>query len=171
VNLPAHLGIGYIARARGLKGQLVVRTFDPASEALEQVDRVLLQLRDGSTREVKIVQRQPAAGERVLTFAGIADRSSAEALVGARVSVFRDDLPRPAEGEYFQGDLIGLEAVDEAGASLGKVEEIWNTGPVPNLVVRGADRPELLVPFADDFVISVDLRSGKVVLRPPELNE
>ncbi len=168
---PAHFGIGYIARARGLKGQLVVRTFDPASEALEQVHRVLLHPRDGSTREVEIAQRQVGAGQCVLTLAGIVDRNSAEKLVGARVSVFRDDLPRPGEGEYFQGDLIGFEAVDEAGVSLGKVEEIWNTGPVPNLVIRGSDRPELLVPFADDFVVTVDLRAGKVVLRPPELLE
>ena len=167
----AHLGIGYVARARGLKGQLVVRTFDPASEALEQVRRVLLRLRDGSTRELAIARHQVGAGDRVLTLTGIADRDSAEALVGAQVSVFRDDLPSPGEGEYFQGDLIGLEAVDEAGVGLGKVEEIWNTGPVPNLVIRGPDRAELLVPFANDFVISVDLRAGRVVLRPPELIE
>jgi 16S rRNA processing protein RimM len=165
------LGIGYVARARGLKGQLVVRTFDPASKALEQVHRVLLGLRDGSTRELAIARRQVGAGDWVLTLTGIADRNSAEGLVGAQVRVFRDDLPRPGEGEYFQGDLIGLEAVDEAGVGLGKVEEIWNTGPVPNLVIRGPDRDELLVPFADDFVVSVDLRAGKVVLRPPELIE
>jgi len=107
----------------------------------------------------------------VLTLTGIDDRNSAEELVGAQVSVFRDDLPHPGEGEYFQGDLIGLEAVDEAGGGLGKVEEIWNTGPVPNLVIRGPDRAELLVPFADDFVVSVDLRAGRVVLRPPQLIE
>jgi len=171
VKLPEHLGIGYVARARGLKGQLVVRTFDPASEALEHVDRVLLRLRDGSTRQLAIAGRQVGAGAWVLTLTGVADRNSAEELVGAQVSVFRDDLPRPGEGEYFQGDLIGLEAVDEAGVGLGKVEEIWNTGPVPNLVIRGPERAELLVPFADDFVISVDLRAGRVVLRPPELIE
>jgi 16S rRNA processing protein RimM len=106
-----------------------------------------------------------------LTLEGIADRTAADGLVGSTVVVFREDLEPPAEGEYFQGDLIGLEAVDEAGSSLGKVEEIWNTGPVPNLVIRGPDRPELLVPFVDDFVRTVDLAAGRVVLRPPELLE
>ena len=171
MKLPEQLGIGYIARARGLKGQLVVRTFDPASEALEQVHRVLLRLRDGSTRELQIADRQVGGGDWLVTLSGVADRNSAEQLVGAQISVFREDLPHPGEGEYFQGDLIGLEAVDEAGVRLGRVEEIWNTGPVPNLVIRGPERPELLVPFADDFVISVDLGAGKVVLRPPQLIE
>lgn len=165
------LGIGYVARARGLKGHLIVRTFDPSSEAVEQVDRLLLRLRDGSEREVKIVQRQSAAGEWVLLLGGISERNAADQLVGASISVFREDLPPPEEGEYFQGDLIGLAAVNEDGAHLGTVEEIWNTGPVPNLVVRGPDRPELLVPFADEFVVSVDIANRKVVLRPPELIE
>ncbi len=171
MSFPAQLGIGYIARARGLKGQVVVRTFDPASAALEEVDRVVLRLRDGSSREVEIEQRQAQAGGCVLTIKGISDRTAAEELVGATVSVLREDLQPPGEGEYFQGDLIGLEALDEAGSTLGKVEEVWNTGPVPNLVIRGPGRPELLVPFADEFVLSVDLGAGKLVLRPPEIFE
>lgn len=168
---PAHLGIGYVARARGLKGQVIVRTFDPSSEALDQVSRILLDLRDGSRRQLKVEDRQAAAGEWALTLAGISDRALADPLVGASVSVFRDDLPPPEEGEYFQGDLIGFLAVDESGAPLGTVEEIWNTGPVPNLVIRGGKQPELLVPFADDFVVSVDVAAGKLVLRPQELIE
>jgi 16S rRNA processing protein RimM len=171
VNLPAEFQIGYITRARGLNGQVVVRTFDPASQALEEVDRVLLLLADGSRRGLQIQERSAHGGECVLTLEGIADRTAADGLVGSTVVVFREDLEPPAEGEYFQGDLIGLEAVDEAGSSLGKVEEIWNTGPVPNLVIRGPDRPELLVPFVDDFVRTVDLAAGRVVLRPPELLE
>jgi 16S rRNA processing protein RimM len=80
-------------------------------------------------------------------------------------------LKPPADGEYFQGDLVGLEAVDESGRILGKIEEVWNTGPVPNLVIRSVEVGELLVPFADDFVRSVDLAAGRVVLRPPEIIE
>ena len=171
MNTPAHFRIGYITRARGLDGQVVVRTFDPGSLALEEVDRVLLVFADGSSRGLQIEERSAHGGECTLTLEGIADRTAADGLVGATVVVFREDLQPPAEGECFQGDLIGLEAVDEAGLSLGKVEEIWNTGPVPILVIRGPDRPELLVPFVDDFIRTVDLAAGRVVLHPPELLE
>ena len=171
MNLPTQFDVGYVARARGLKGQVIVRMFDPGSQAFEEVDRVLLRLKDGGSRELRIEQRQALSGEWVLKLEGIADRTSADRLVGSGVIVFREDLKPPAEGEYFQGDLVGLEAVDESGAILGRVAEVWNTGPVPNLVVRGPDRAELLVPFADDFVRSVDLAAGRVVLRPPNLIE
>ena len=51
------------------------------------------------------------------------------------------------------------------------MEEIWDTGPVPNLVIRGEGRPELVVPFADEFVPTVDLEQGVLVVRPPEFLE
>ena len=56
-----------------------------------------------------------------------------------------------------------LRAVDEQGRELGTVAEIWQTGPVPNLVVRGA-AGELVVPFADEFVPTVELEKGQLVI-------
>jgi 16S rRNA processing protein RimM len=103
-----------------------------------------------------------------VAFVEVQTREQAEAIVGATLSVFRDDLEPPAEGEFFQGDLVGLEAVDPTGVSLGTVEEIWNSGPVPNLVIRGG-KGELMVPFVDEFVPEVDLAGRRVVVRPPEL--
>jgi hypothetical protein len=51
------------------------------------------------------------------------------------------------------------------------VEEVWATGEVPNLVIRGPKQPELVVPFADEFVPSVDLATQRIVIRPPEYVE
>lgn len=166
-----HFEVGYVARARGLDGQVIVRTFDPQSQALAEVDRALLRLKDGQLRELVIEHSSPVPRGWLVRFKGIAEREWADELIGARVLVFRADLTPPAEGEYFQGDLIGLEVVDEKGAPLGTVEEVWNTGPVPTLVIRGADRVELLAPFADDFVREVDVERRRLVLRPPELLE
>src|SRR5207249_316890 len=106
----------------------------------------------------------------LVAFAGVETREDAEALVGATLLVFREDLEAPAAGEMFQGDLIGLTAVDEQGVTLGIVEDLWSSGPVPNLVIRGA-RGELMVPFVDEFVIEVDVEKGRVVVRPPEMIE
>jgi ribosomal 30S subunit maturation factor RimM len=63
---------------------------------------------------------------------------------------------------------VGLEAVDEQGARLGRVESVWNTGPVPNLVLRSPHGEEWLVPFADDFVLQVDVEGRRIVMRKPD---
>lgn len=165
-----HLEVGYVSRAHGLAGELAVKTFDPASEVLFDVDRVRLKLRDGSELDLILESVRQAKAELLVELEGVQNRSEAERLRGATVLVFREDLDAPAEGEYFQGDLVGLEAFSEAGELLGAVEEIWATGPVPNLVVRGKGG-ELLIPFADEFVLTVDLPQRRLTVRPPELLE
>jgi 16S rRNA processing protein RimM len=176
VSRAPHLALGYVARAHGLQGEVAVRTFDPASDALDYVPRVLVRPRVGPERVMAIESVRGASKETLVTFEDVQGRTQAEALVGASVLAFREDLEAPEEGEYFQGDLVGLRAVDEQGAELGQVEEIWETGEVPNLVIRkaGAANPEaseLVLPFADDFVVSVDLEQGRLVVRPPEFIE
>jgi 16S rRNA processing protein RimM len=163
----ATLAVGYVARAHGLSGEVAIRTFDVASEALDDVERVVLRTRDGVERELSVLDSRPASRDVLLTLASIESRDAAEELRGSTVLVYREDLPAPAEGEYFQGDLVGLQAVSPEGEPLGKVEEIWNAGPVPTLVIRG-EGGELLIPFADDFVSTVDLDAGVVLVRPLE---
>ena len=166
-----HLELGYVARAHGLRGEVAIRTFDPASEALDVVDRLLLRTRGGEEREVFLEAVRPTPKENIVVLEGVDTREDAEALVGAKVFVYREDLEPPGEGEFFQGDLVGLIAVDESGVELGRVEDIWATGEVPNLVIRAPKRPELVVPFADEFVPSVDLATQRIVIRPPEYVE
>jgi len=167
--LKRHLEVGYVARAHGLSGEVGVRTFDPASRTLLEVERVLLRLKDGLEVELGIDSSRETPRELLLGFEGVEDRRRAEDLVGATVCVLREDLEPPGEGEVFQGDLVGLKAEDESGQALGEVAEIWTAGEVPNLVIRAPGREELVVPFASDFVASVDMEGRRIVIRPPEV--
>ena len=109
-----------MARAHGLRGEVAVRTFDPGSETLVAVERVVLRaaLRRGARA---CGASRPAAPPRrpARRFEGVTSRAAAEALVGATVLVFREDLEPPAEGEFFQGDLVGLEARGRGGRAAG----------------------------------------------------
>ena len=165
------LEVGYVARVHGLKGELAVRTFDPDSDAVSYVRRLVLRLRSGEERDTEILSARRASDATLVTLAGVTSRSGAEPFKGATVLVHREDLPPPAEGEWFQGDLVGLEARTPEGTPLGRVTEIWNTGPVPVLVVEGGGPEPLMVPFVDEFVPEVDVQAGVLVVRPPEMLE
>jgi 16S rRNA processing protein RimM len=165
------LEVGYVARVHGLKGELAVRTFDPESEAVSSVRRLVLRLRSGEEQDVEIVSTRRASDATLVMLANVTSRSGAEAFKGAAVFVHREDLPPPEDGEWFQGDLVGLEARTPDGVPLGRVTEIWNTGPVPNLVIEGTGPEQLVVPFVDEFVPEVDIQAGVLVVRPPEMLE
>jgi 16S rRNA processing protein RimM len=168
---PPTLEVGYVARVHGLKGELAVKTFDPESEVLLSVRRLVIRLRSGEERTVTLEAARPAAEATLISLAGVTSRSAAEAFKGATVLVHREDLSPPAQGEWFQGDLLGLEARTPEGKPLGRVTEIWNTGPVPVLVVEGGGPEPLMVPFVDEFVPEVDVPGGVLVVRPPEMLE
>jgi 16S rRNA processing protein RimM len=165
------LEVGYVARVHGLKGELAMRTFDAESDVVSSVRRLVLRLRSGEEQDVEILSARRASDATLVTLAGVTSRSGAEAFKGATVFVHREDLPPPGEGEWFQGDLVGLEARTPEGVPLGRVTEIWNTGPVPNLVIEGTGPEQLVVPFVDEFVPEVDIQAGVLVVRPPEMLE
>jgi 16S rRNA processing protein RimM len=158
---------GYISRAHGLAGEVVVRTFDPASTVLEEVELVIAKLKDGTERKLTIKDvREGPGGDLLVTIKGVQSRVQADVLRGSGVFVRREDLEAPEEGEFFQGDLIGLTAVTEEGATVGTLEEVWSTGPVPNLVIRQG-QTETLIPFVDDFVLKIDLKAKQIVVIVP----
>lgn len=160
---------GYVSKAHGLDGECVIRTFDPASSVLDEVEEIVARLKDGTERVLTLREvRQGPAGDLLVSFEGISRRLQVDVLRGAGVFVRRADLEAPGEGEYFQGDLVGLDAFTPEGQPLGKVTELWNSGPVPNLVIVDEAGAELMVPFAEDFVRSVDLAGRRLVLVKPE---
>ena len=70
----------------------------------------------------------PLSISTIARFAEVADRNAAEALRGTELSVPRSALPSLGEGEYYHVDLLGLPAVSDEGAALGKVVAIDNFG-------------------------------------------
>lgn len=163
----ARIVVGRVVRAHGIRGELGVRCNDPQSSSLLKAKRIWLQ---GEAAPRPVLSARAAHAEVLLRLDGVADRTAAEALKGRDVELDRAELPPAKEGEYYHADLVGLQAVTEDGKPLGTVQGLWETGPVP-VVVIGEGDDELLVPFADPFVVRVELGARQMVIRPPEYDE
>lgn len=88
----------------------------------------------------------------IARFAEVPDRNAAEALRGTALTVPRSALPPLGEGEYYHVDLIGLPALDEAGAALGQVIAVddYGAGDVIEIETPGGKR--FMVPMNADAV-------------------
>ena len=97
----------------------------------------------------------------IARLAGIKDRDSARALLGASIAVPREQLPEPHAGEHYYVDLIGLRVVNREGVELGQVQRILETSANDVLVVRG-EREHLIPLVAGVHVLAIDENAGRI---------
>jgi 16S rRNA processing protein RimM len=83
----------------------------------------------------------------VARFAEITDRTAAEALRGALVTIPRSALPPLEEGEYYHADLVGLRCESPEGHLLGTVAAIENFGAGDILEIETPAGKKAMVPF------------------------
>ncbi|HXS05253.1 MAG TPA: ribosome maturation factor RimM [Rhizomicrobium sp.] len=151
--------------AQGLKGAVKVKLFTETPEALAKYGP----LRDARGKSYEIIAcRAAKPGEAVISFAGIADRSAAEALKGAELFVSRAALPETAEEEFYHADLIGLEAQDSEGRVLGRVAAIHNYGAGDVIEITCPDGDSVLLAFTRETVPTIDIPGGRIVVAVPE---
>ena len=145
-----------LARARPSGASRTGTAFvvDQASEdpTWFEVDRELLV--DGEPARV-VVTRQ-VGGRR---YAIKLDRAVAR---GAELAVRRDVLPELPADTYYVADLVGLDVVDEGGASVGVVRDVL-PGPANDVLELDTG---VLLPLVEECVREVDIDGRRIHLNP-----
>ena len=161
------VAVGRIGPARGVRGDVFVEpwTDDPAGRFAA-----------GSVLRTEPVEAGPLIVETanlggsklVVHFAGVADRTAAEALHGVRLMLPAADRPVLDDPEeFYASDLVGLRARTVSGVRLGPVRDVLNVAGAEYLLLD-VDGREHLVPFVAAIVPTVDVAGGVVVIDPPE---
>ena len=152
----------------GIKGWLKLQSFTQTPDSLDVYASWLLKRPGNENAGWEEFELEDFAVNTKGVFAKLKrcdDRTAAEKLVKREIGIPRDALEAAGEGEVFWFDLIGCAVVNTAGAMLGKVETLMETGANDVLVVRneiGAGTEETLIPFIVEVIVKVD-RDAKVV--------
>jgi 16S rRNA processing protein RimM len=160
--------VARVGRALGVKGDVLVDVLTDEPER-RLIPGAHLHIA-GQQRTVIIGSERPHGGRLCLHFAGIDDRTAAEALTGSLLEAERPDGERPEDpDEYYDDDLIGLEVMTESGERVGSVTEVLHLPAQDVLAVRESpEGPEVLVPFVGEIVPIVDLDNRRIVITPPD---
>ncbi|MEM9138753.1 MAG: ribosome maturation factor RimM [Pseudomonadota bacterium] len=151
--------VGAIAGAFGVKGEARIKSFCADPEAI--ADYAPLTTEDGRSFDLAITRA--IKGGYAGRLSGVATREEAEALKGTRLYAPRARLPELPSDEFYHADLIGLSVIDTGGEILGRVRAIHNFGAGDVLEVQLIDRKELMLPFTQAVVPTVDLGAGRIV--------
>lgn len=165
------LVVGRIARAHGVKGELVieVRTDDPAARFAAGTVLRAARGSDNSApvRTLTVRAARWHQGRLLVRFAEVTDHANAARWRGARLLVdVPDDVRLEEPDEFYDQQLVGLAVVTRGGEPIGEVTDVLHLPGQDVLTVR-AKGAEILIPFVAAIVPEVDVAGGRLVITPP----
>ncbi len=159
---PQRVLVGVLGAAQGVRGEVRVKSYTAVATAI--ADYGPLWSEDGR-RSFTVTALRPLRDDMLVArIVGLTDRDGAAALTGTKLYVDRASLPPPDEDEFYQIDLLGLLAEDEAGQALGRVAAVQNFGAGDLLAIAPSVGDTLLVPFTKAFVPILDFEGGRLVV-------
>jgi 16S rRNA processing protein RimM len=153
--------LGRVGAPFGVQGWVKVNSYTDPPEGIAGYGSWEL-VRAGHAERRTVLEWKRAGRAVAVRLEGVDSRDAAQALTGCDVQVDRSELAPTASGEYYWHDLIGLEARNREGASLGRVEGVLEMPAHPVLVLRG--ERERLVPLVPERLVEVDLGAARVTL-------
>ncbi|MDD3677542.1 16S rRNA processing protein RimM [Thauera propionica] len=157
--------LGRIVAPFGVQGWLKIHPFGDDPESWRKMPQWWLSADDNAPPEQWKPYTLKACRTHgkglVAAFGEVPDRNAAEAVDGWYIGAPREALPTTAENEFYWGDLVGLDVVNESGESLGSVKGLLSTGAHDVLQV-GEGETERLIPFVAAFVLDVDLAARRI---------
>lgn len=160
----ARVVVGYVRRAHGIRGDLIVRSLSDDPDRFAVGSEFL----SDETPAVRytVVQSRLYNDGRLVRFDGVEDRTSAERLKGVSLTIAASDRRTLEDDEYWPDDLVGLVVIDTAERRLGEVTDVVLGDAQDRLVVTTSDGSVVEVPFVAAIV--GDIEGGSIRLDPPE---
>ncbi|HEY2043513.1 MAG TPA: ribosome maturation factor RimM [Jatrophihabitans sp.] len=160
------VAVGRIGKAHGIRGDVFVEPWTDDPEDRFAAGSVLV-AEPAERGPFTVESLRDHSGKLVVHFAGIDSRNAAEDIRGTMLvieAVQRPPIDDP--DEFYDTDLIGLNARTITGVGLGPVTDVLHSAAGSLLSIDYAGR-EVLVPFLKAMVPVVDLAAGIVEVDPP----
>ena len=157
-----------MTRTQGRRGEVAAELHTDFPERFGERKRLFALAPDGSRRPLELETSWEHKGGIVLKFRGVDSIADADALVGCEIQIERKDRAPLKPGTAYIADLVGC-AVFADGRELGRIEDVqFGAGDAPLLVIKGKGEKEYLVPFAEEFVRSLDIERKRLDMALPE---
>ncbi|EGZ48527.1 ribosome maturation factor RimM [Neisseria wadsworthii] len=156
------VAMGYIKGAFGIKGWVKVAANTEYPDSLLDYAEWRL-VKDGQINNVAVESGKLVGGELQVKFEGVDDRDIAHALRGYTIEIPREEFAPVEEDEYYWADLVGMEVFNRDGVSLGKVENLMETGAHDVLMVNGSHGKKL-IPFVSHYIDRVDFETQSITV-------
>lgn len=161
------INIGQVSRTRGLKGEVQIYFDHPDYQEIAY-DFIWVDM-PGSpvpfkVRKIKVLTNRTA----FVFFEDVKHIKEAEALVGKKVFVNKEDLPVRQDDEFYFEDLVGFQVIDlRSNDKLGEIIEVEEL-PQQYVATVKADELTWMCPLNEDFIEEIIESEKEIVLNLPD---
>jgi 16S rRNA processing protein RimM len=156
-----------VVKTQGRRGEVAIAVHSDIPDRLHAGVRVFALGEDDRRRELKIEDAWPHKDSLVVKFIGIDSISDAEPLVGSELQVPLSERAQLGEGATYVSDLLGCALLDR-DREIGIVSDVrFGAGEAPLLVV-GSGKNQREIPYAQEFLLRLDLEHKRIEMSLPE---
>lgn len=157
-----YLETGKIVGTHGVKGMVRIQPWADNGDFLKGFKKFYF---ENGSASIDVVRIQPHGNVVIAQFKGVDSIEAAEALRGRIIYIKRSDAKLPKD-RYFVDELIGCKVFDaDSKVPLGTLSDVSATGANDVWHIK-KDGKEYLVPAIDEVIVSVDIDTEEIILRP-----
>ncbi len=134
----------------------------PQTNSTERFEPGSILYLDGVSTTVTSARRNKAG--YVVLLACVPDRTAAESLRGALLTVPEHDLAALPENTYYHFQLVDMDVFTDEDDYLGQIAEIIETPGNDVYIVRKPNERDLLLPAIRNVVLDVDTESSRMTV-------
>jgi len=162
IGEPVYLIVGYLRRAHGVHGEMVMEIQTDFPERLKPKTKVFV---GKDYQPMTIAAARDHSEGLLIKLNGVDTPENAARYRNQLVYVTAADRPPLPKGQFYVHELIGFDVVDEENHSVGKLTEIMQTGANDVYVVTRPDASELLLPVISSVVLGIDADRRQISVR------
>lgn len=166
-NEEKSVSVGRAIKSHGLGGELWIKPLTDFPARFEKLKSVIMEKPDGALLLFEVEGARIQGRGVILKLRGVDDRTNADSLRGAYVTVGMENIQNLDEGSYYIFELEGMEVYDSQNIRIGTVARV-EVYPANAVLVIASDSEEILLPAVKEFIVSVDTVNRRLTVQLPE---
>lgn len=163
--------VGKIVNTHGLMGEIRVVSRTDFSEKRYQPGNVLYLFKDTEQKPLKLIIETHRVHKNfdLLKFKDYINVNHAESLRDGMLKIPESDLGSLEENEFYFYEIIGCSVFTDEEEEIGRITEVLTPGANDVWVIKPKKGgKDILIPYIEQIVKTVDIRNQKVVISPME---
>lgn len=165
--LENYLQVGYILKTHSLRGALaLIPTTDFSDERFKRgTNLVLLSKNTNTLTNVTVQSARAHKNTLIVAFKELTTIEESEQFVKSYAYILKKNAVLPDDYVYLS-ELTTYNVHLEDDTLVGKVSEILEYASYYTLRVKREDKPDVLIPYTEPFIIETNKNARKIIFRP-----